>query len=109
MNLSAFPLQTYDWSAVPATEHAGESGTAIWRTLQLGDVRVRIVDYSPGYAADHWCAKGHVVYCVKGEMQTTVRDGETFTLTAGMTYLAGDGDPPHRSSTKVGATLFIVD
>ena len=109
MNLPAFPLQTFDWSSVPATEHAGDSGKAVWRTLRLGEVRVRIVEYSPGYSANHWCAKGHIVYCLQGEMQTTVRDGETYTLSAGMTYLAGDGDPPHRSETQSGATLFIVD
>ena len=109
MNLPAFALQTFDWSQVATTEHAGDSGTATWRTLQLGDVRVRMVEYSPGYAANHWCAKGHIVYCIAGEMQTTVRDGATFTLSAGMTYLAGDGDPPHRSATETGATLFIVD
>jgi quercetin dioxygenase-like cupin family protein len=109
MKLAAFPLQTFDWNSLPATEHPGDQGIATWRTLQIGEVRVRLVQYSAGYAANHWCAKGHVVYCIAGEMQTTVRDGKTFRISAGMSYLAGDGDPPHRSETQGGATLFIVD
>ncbi len=109
MKLPAFPLQSFDWNSLPATEHLGDRGTAAWRTLNLGDVRIRLVEYSPGYSANHWCAKGHVVYCIAGEMQTTVKDGKTITLSAGMSYLAGDGDPPHRSETTTGATLFIVD
>jgi hypothetical protein len=109
MRIPAFPFTPTDWSQVEKTLHPGQSGLATWQTCYLGDIRVRLVEYSPGYRADHWCAKGHVVYCVAGEMQSEQRDGETFTVSAGMTYIAGDGDPPHRSFTRTGAVLFIVD
>lgn len=82
---------------------------AIWRTRQFGDIRVRIVEYSPGYVADHWCVKGHIVYCLEGELRTELEDGRHFTLTSGMSYQAADNQEPHRSSTRAGARLFIVD
>jgi hypothetical protein len=98
-----------DWSAVPPTEHRGEQGLAIWRTQQFGPIRVRMVEYTPGYRADHWCTKGHVVLCVQGELHTELADGRTFTLKPGMSYQVADNAEPHRSSTELGARLFIVD
>ncbi len=109
MRISGIPFETTDWSRIQPTEHKGERGTAYWRTRQLGDVRVRMVEYTPGYLADHWCAKGHVVLCVEGELHTELEDGRAFTLTPGMSYQVADGAEPHRSSTDVGARLFIVD
>jgi quercetin dioxygenase-like cupin family protein len=79
------------------------------RELQRGDLRIRIVEYTPGYIADHWCAKGHVVYCLEGELLTELRDGRAFVLRPGMSYQVADGESPHRSSTVVGARVFIVD
>ena len=102
-------FETTDWADVAASEHSGEFGTAIWRTLRHGDLRIRVVDYSPGYIANHWCEKGHVVYCLQGELLTELRDGRVFVLRAGMSYQVADGETPHRSSTAVGARLFIVD
>jgi hypothetical protein len=99
-----------DWSSVPASEHAGTTGKAIWRTLSIGDIRVRVVEYSPGYLADHWCDRGHILYVVDGELDTELKDGRSFKLTAGMSYQVSDsGDAPHRSSTRTGAKLFVVD
>ena len=110
MKLANIPFETTDWAGVAASEHRGERGTARWRTLQRGDLRIRIVEYTPGYIADHWCAKGHVVYCLEGELITELRDGRVFVLKPGMSYLVADDDEtPHRSSTTVGARLFIVD
>ena len=109
MQLSGFPFATTDWSAVERTEHRGETGTATWRTREFGGVRVRMVEYTPGYLADHWCEKGHILLCLHGELTTELKDGRTFVLTPGMSYQASDGQEPHRSSTRVGATLFIVD
>ncbi|GGY31399.1 hypothetical protein GCM10008098_26580 [Rhodanobacter panaciterrae] len=109
MQMSGIPFGTTDWSKVERTEHKGASGSAYWRTLQLGDVRVRMVEYTPGYVADHWCAKGHVLLCIEGELHTELEDGRKFTLTAGMSYQVADNAEPHRSFTEVGATLFIVD
>lgn len=109
MQMSGIPFGTTDWADVPATEHPGESGVARWRTRQFGDIRVRMVDYSPGYVSDHWCVKGHILLCLEGELHTTLEDGRTFTLTPGMSYQVADKAEPHRSQTAKGARLFIVD
>ncbi len=109
MDIRDLPFGTTDWSTVPATEHPGTTGHARWRTRQFGAIRVRMVEYSPGYLADHWCSKGHILLCLSGELQTELADGRVFTLTPGMSYQVADGAEPHRSSTTSGATLFIVD
>ena len=109
MKLSDIPFGTTDWSTVERTEHRGERGFASWRTRHFGDIRVRMVEYSPGYLADHWCEKGHVLLCLAGRLDTELADGRTFVLTPGVSYQVADGAEPHRSSTEAGATLFIVD
>ncbi len=110
MNMTGIPFGTTDWSGVSPTLHAGETGSATWRTRQFGDIRVRIVEYTPGYLADHWCQKGHVLYCLDGELTTELADGRTFVLKPGMSYQVADGAEPHRSRTgSAGARLFIVD
>ncbi len=94
----------------PAVEHSGATGKAIWRTRMVGEMRVRLVEYSPGYLADHWCDRGHVLFVIEGELDSELKDGRTFHLKPGMSYHVSDnGDPAHRSSTSVGARLFIVD
>jgi hypothetical protein len=109
MQMPGFPFTATDWSAVPRTEHAGETGMAYWRTLTFGAIRVRYVEYSPGYLADHWCEKGHILLCVEGELETELKDGRVVTLKPGMTYQVGDGAMAHRSRTKMQTKLFIVD
>jgi quercetin dioxygenase-like cupin family protein len=109
MELTAIPFGITDWSKIESVAHAGETGTAYWRTCQFGKIRVRWVEYSPGYRADHWCVKGHILFCLEGQLDTELDDGRTFTLTAGMSYQVGDNQEAHRSSTVGGATLFIVD
>ncbi|HSQ30414.1 MAG TPA: DHCW motif cupin fold protein [Gemmatimonadaceae bacterium] len=107
--MSDIPFGTTDWSAIEATEHAGEAGTARWRTRQFGTVRVRMVEYSAGYRADHWCEKGHILLCLAGELETELADGRRFRLGPGMSYQVADQAEAHRSSSAPGATLFIVD
>ena len=110
MKLPALPFTRVDWNALPGTEHPGDPGTALWRTLNNGEVRMRVVEYSPGYVADHWCDRGHVIYVLEGEMETELQDGRRFTFPAGSGYTVSDfGDAAHRSSTTRGAKLFIVD
>ena len=109
MQMTDIPFGTTDWARLAATEHPGESGMATWRTRVFGSIRVRRVDYSPGYRADHWCAKGHILFCLEGELQTELQDGRTFTLRPGMSYQVADNAEAHRSSTALGARLFIVD
>ena len=109
MRLSNIPFGITDWSLVEPTEHPGESGAAYWRTRHFGEIRVRMVEYTAGYAADHWCEKGHVLLCLSGELHTELKDGRRLVLTPGMSYQVADGAEPHRSSTPIGAVLFIVD
>lgn len=109
MKMHNLPFGTTDWSKIEKTEHAGETGVAHWRTQNFGPIRVRMVDYSAGYLADHWCEKGHVLLCLAGELHTELADGRRFVLKPGMSYQVADHAEPHRSSTPIGAKLFIVD
>jgi hypothetical protein len=109
MRIDNLPFGTTDWSAVEPTRHPGERGEARWRTRQFGDIRVRMVEYSAGYLADHWCSKGHILFVLDGELHTELDDGRQFVLRAGMSYQVADQAEPHRSSTPTGARLFIVD
>jgi hypothetical protein len=109
MRLKNIPFSVTDWDAVPEEVHPGEKGNATWRTRYFGDIRLRLVEYSPGYLADHWCAKGHIIFCIRGEMMTDLMDGRSFRLTAGQSYQVADNDGRHRSHTVLGARLFIVD
>jgi len=68
-----------------------------------------LVEYSPGYCADHWCTKGHILLCLDGELRTELKDGRTYRLTPGVSYQVADNAEPHRSSAELGARLFIVD
>jgi hypothetical protein len=109
MKLEGIPFQVVDWAALAATVHPGADGSATWRTLEVGGVRSRIVEYSAGYVADHWCERGHVVFVIEGELVTELRDGRSVTLGAGQGYVVADGDGAHRSRSSRGAKLFIVD
>jgi quercetin dioxygenase-like cupin family protein len=109
MKMQGIPFGTTDWSQIEETEHGGTSGVAHWRTRHFSDIRVRMVEYSPGYAADHWCSKGHILLVLDGELETELADGRKFILKPGMSYQVADGAEAHRSSTKDGAKLFIVD
>jgi len=109
MKIEDVPFTVVDWSEVAPVEYLGERGAATWRTIEVGNLRVRKVEYSPGYVADHWCARGHVILVLEGELTTEVGDGRQFRLTAGMSYHVADGAEPHRSSTTEGVKLFIVD
>lgn len=109
MKISSFPFQTTDWNTIERTERTGISGKAWWQVFMMDEIRVRLVEYSTGYLADHWCSKGHIIYCLEGEMETELEDGRKFILSKGMTYFVGDDSEAHRSSTKDGCKLFIVD
>src|SRR6187549_1581573 len=109
MNEHLIPFQTTDWTIIPSTKHAGETGFATWRTLKFGDLRIRMVDYSENYKADHWCEKGHIIYCIEGEMDTELADGRVIKLSKGMTYQVSDELSSHRTSSANGVKLFIVD
>ena len=109
MQMADIPFGTTDWSEIEPTEYQGETGVAAWRTRDFAGIRVRLVEYTPGYLADHWCVKGHILLCLEGELHTELADGRRFVLRPGMSYQVADDAEPHRSSTHTGAKLFIVD
>jgi hypothetical protein len=109
MKMTDCPFTPIDWSKVEPELHPGEQGTASWRTKSCGPLRVRVVDYSPGYVADHWCHKGHVLFVMEGILVTTLSDGREFVLHKGEGYLVADDVAPHKSVTETGVKLFIVD
>jgi quercetin dioxygenase-like cupin family protein len=109
MKISDIAFGLTDWSQVERTEHPGTTGTAHWRTRRFGELRVRMVEYSSGYLADHWCSKGHILLCLEGELETELADGRKFVLKPGVSYQVADNAEAHRSFTQGGAKLFIVD
>lgn len=109
MNKKNIPFQTIDWTKTPKTEHKGDTGIAYWQTMQFEGLRLRIVEYSKGYVADHWCTKGHIVHCLEGDFVSELNDGGKFILTKGMTYVVTDELSSHRSSTENGVKVLIID
>lgn len=109
MDIPAIAFHTTDWQTIEPTRHEGETGFALWKTIQLGNMRIREVEYSPHYKADHWCVRGHVLLCIEGEMVTELKDGRKFILQKGTSYQVGDNMEAHRSFTQDGCRLFIVD
>ena len=103
------PFQTIDWALIPKTEFKGDKGTAYWQTLQFPGLRIRIVEYSKGYLADHWCQKGHIVHCLDGEFVSELLNGKEFRLSKGMSYIVSDGLSSHRSYTRNGVKVMIID
>jgi quercetin dioxygenase-like cupin family protein len=109
MKIQNVPFTVIDWNNVVPKEHPGETGKANWKVFENGNIRVRIVEYTPGYLADHWCSRGHVIYILEGELITELKDGRVFKLTPGMSYQVADDNEPHRSRTETGTKMFVVD
>jgi hypothetical protein len=109
MTAHLYPFQVIDWNAIHHTKQTGETGIALWQTKQLPGLRIRIVSYSAGYLADHWCHKGHIVHCLEGELVTEQENGEQYVLKQGMTYVVSDGMSSHRSRTHGDVKLLIID
>lgn len=107
--MTTIPFQTIDWTNIEKTEHKGETGTSYWQTIQLSGLRIRLVEYSKGYLADHWCSKGHIVYCLEGEFVSELQTGELFTLSKGMSYIVSDNASSHRSIAAENVKLLIID
>ena len=109
MKIQQHPFETIEWRTIEKVRHTGEKGFALWQTIMMGDIRIRMVEYSAEYIADHWCNKGHVIYCIAGKMKTELIDGRIMKMKKGMTYHVGDDSMAHRSLSKKGCKLFIVD
>jgi len=107
--MSNIPFQTIDWTSIEKTAHKGETGTAFWQTFQLEGLRIRLVEYTKGYLADHWCTKGHIVHCLEGDFESELQTAFFFKLTKGMTYIVSDELSSHRSISKDGVKLLIID
>jgi quercetin dioxygenase-like cupin family protein len=109
MEIKDIPFEIFKPEDLIAEEHSGITGKALWKVIKKGNIRFRIVEYSPGYEADHWCEKGHVVYVLEGEFVSELKDGRKDKLTKGMCYIVADNAEAHRSSTVNGVKLLIVD
>ena len=109
MKIKKIPFNVVDWKKIPTTDHHGANGISVWKTAQQGDVRIRIAEHKPGFLADDWCRKGHIVYVLEGEMTMEIKDGRNFRMTAGMSFQVADGTDEHRSYSETGCKLFIVD
>lgn len=109
MHIADIPFSTTDWSTVERVEHQGETGLAHWRTQQFGAIRARLVEYSAGYVGAHWCSKGHILFCLDGDLNVELKDGRKFSILPGSSYQVADNAEAHRSSSDNGAMLFIVD
>ena len=107
--MSNIAFQTIDWASIQKVEHKGETGIAYWQTIQFPGLRIRIVEYSKGYFANHWCEKGHIVHCLEGSFTSTLKSGESFILSTGMSYVVSDNLSSHQSSTETGVKLMIID
>src|SRR5882724_7242753 len=107
--MSHIPFQTIDWTNIKKTEHAGESGMAWWQTMQFEGLRIRLVEYPKGYLANHWCEKGHIVYCLEGSFVSELKNGTSFQLNKDMMYVVSDDLSSHRSLTETGVKLLIID
>ena len=107
--MSNIPFTHIDWDKIVRTEHIGETGTSHWQTVQFGGLRVRIVEYSAGYLAGHWCQKGHIVHCLDGELITELQNGEKLLLKKGMTFVVSDDLSSHLAISETGAKLLIID
>jgi quercetin dioxygenase-like cupin family protein len=110
MKIQNVPFSMADWSKITSEEHKGETSTSFWRTFEAGNIRVRMVDYSPGYRSDHWCGRGHVLLVLEGEVTIQLKDGKEYKLAPGMSFQVADDDlNPHIAYTEIGAKVFIVD
>jgi hypothetical protein len=109
MSSENIPFQTLQWDMVPKTEHKGTTGIAYWQTMQFPGLRIRLVEYSKNYLADHWCQKGHIIHCLEGEFISEMEDGKKFYLTKGMSYVVSDELSSHRSVSENGVKLLIID
>ena len=107
--MSEIPFLKIDWTQIDKVEYKGETGTAVWQTIQFDGLRIRVVEYSSGYLADHWCQKGHIVHCLDGEFVSELSTGEKIRLMKGESYVVSDGLSSHRSVTENGVRLLIID
>jgi hypothetical protein len=49
-----------------------------------------MVEYTPGYVADHWCQKGHVLLVLEGELETVLADGRVYAYQVSLQALTAN-------------------
>ena len=109
MKIISSPYSLIDWDDVLITKHSGETGFAYQRSCETGNVRLRLVEYSPGFKSDHWCCRGHVIYLLDGQINFEFRDGSEIMLIKGMSCCFSDSKAiAHKPCTETGAFLLIV-
>ena len=110
MKIQNVPFIITNWEKINPVEYKGESGSSYWRTFERGNIRVRIVEYSPGFKSDHYCSCGHILLVLEGELYIRLKDGQTFMLDNGMSFQVEDDEAnPHLAYSESGAKVFIVD
>ena len=110
MDIQGVIFSITDWSQLSSVEHRCETGTSFWRTVEAGNIRVRMVEYSPGFKSDHWCPRGHILLVLEGELAIRLKDGRELVLASGTSFQASDDETnPHLAYTDEGAKVFIVD
>lgn len=106
---SHIPFTIMNWDRIHRTITHGASGTVTTRVQVLGDLRIRMIEYSANYLADHWCELGHLVFVLEGELINELKDGATTVMKAGMSYAVSDGLSSHRSRTVGRVMILVVD
>ena len=107
--MKQIPFNHINWAAIEKVAYKGDKGFSIWQTIQYPGLRIRLVEYSSDYLADHWCQKGHIVHCLHGEFISELSTGEKIKLAKGETYIVSDELSSHRSSSEKSVKLLIID
>ena len=109
MTIKNFLPISFDWNIIPTQKNNGKTGFCLIRTHTLGEIKIRHIEYSANYSADHWCDKGHIVFIIDGELRIEHKDNSIHTLHGGMTYLIGDNTLAHKAKSEFGAKALIID
>ena len=103
------PFTVTDWTLLPPVDEKGITGLASIKTVNLGDIILRQIEYSSNYEADHFCQKGHIVYCISGSIQIQLSDNSIHTIATGNTFQVSDDASSHKLYSKEGAKVFVTD
>ncbi len=109
MKLENVPFTVTDWNRLSSVGLRGETGKAVSKEVDQGNVRVRLVEYSAGYASDHWCTRGHIVIVLEGDLTVELQDGKKYDLKGDMSVHMGDNAAPHKVYSRGGARVVIFD
>jgi len=109
MDLKDISPNLINWEKIETVELKGETGTSFMRIYEEGNIRLRMIEYSADYYADHWCTRGHIIHVIEGELIYEQKNGKTFSLIPGNSFQVGDNKDEHLVRTINGARVFLVD